>query len=238
MMRAGSGIGREICRVLAREGAQVVATDRNIKTVEETVATLEGIEHVPLNVDVTDRKHVEIAFKHVVKQFLKPPSIIVNAAGITRDNFLMKLSDYDFDDVININLKGSFLVMQIAARTMIEANASKDSSIINVSSIVGKYGNIGQSNYSASKAGVIAMTKTASMELGQFGIRVNAILPGFIETSMTANVPDNVKKILIKKIQLQRIGKPQEVAEVVAFLASNRSSYVNGTAIEITGGMY
>lgn len=121
-----------------------------------------------MNVEITDRKNVETAFRDVVKQFSKPPSIIVNAAGITQDNFLVKLSDHDFDNVINVNLKGTFLIMQTAARAMIEANATKDSSIINLSSIVGKYGNIGQSNYSASKAGVVAMTKTASMEFGQY----------------------------------------------------------------------
>lgn len=111
---------------------------------------------------------METAFKHVLKQFSRPPTVIVNSAGITRDNFLIKLSDNNFDDVINVNLKGTFLVMQTAVKTMIEANATKDSSIINIGSIIGKKGNIGQSNYSASKAGVVAMTKSASMEFGQY----------------------------------------------------------------------
>ncbi|XP_012525841.1 estradiol 17-beta-dehydrogenase 8 [Monomorium pharaonis] len=235
---AGSGIGREVCRVFAREGATVVATDQNIKTAEETVATLEGAGHAALNVQVTDRNSVETAFKHVLKQFSRPPTIIVNSAGITRDNFLVKLSDNNFDDVINVNLKGTFLVMQTAVKAMMEANATKNSSIINISSIVGKRGNIGQSNYCASKAGVVAMTKSASMEFGQFGIRVNVVLPGFIDTPITATVPDKVKDLFIKNIPLQRLGKPQEVAEVIAFLASDKSSYVNGASIEVTGGMY
>ncbi|CAL1684896.1 unnamed protein product [Lasius platythorax] len=234
---AGSGIGREVCRVLAREGANVVAADQNVKTAQETVATLEGAEHIALNIHVNDRNSVETAFKDVVKQFSKPPTIIVNSAGITRDNFLAKLSDNDFDDVINVNLKGTFLIMQAAVKAMIEGNATKDSSIINVSSIIATRGNIGQSNYSASKAGVIAMTKSASMEFGQFGIRVNTVLPGFIDTPMTAIVPDKVKEMFIKRIPLQRLGKPQEVAEVIVFLASDRSSYINGTSIEVTGGM-
>lgn len=121
-----------------------------------------------MNVQVTDRASVEAAFKDVLKQFSRPPTIIVNSAGITRDNFLVKLSDNNFDDVINVNLKGTFLIMQTAVKAMIEANATKDASIINISSIIGKLGNIGQCNYSASKAGVVAMTKSASMELGQY----------------------------------------------------------------------
>lgn len=121
-----------------------------------------------MNVQVADRASVEAAFKDVLKQFSRPPTIIVNSAGIVRDNFLVKLSDNNFDDVINVNLKGTFLIMQTAVKAMIEANATKDASIINISSIVGKQGNIGQSNYSASKAGVVAMTKSASMELGQY----------------------------------------------------------------------
>lgn len=125
-------------------------------------------QHVALRVQVSDRENVERAFKEVTKRFSKPPTVVVNAAGITRDNFLVKLSDNDFDDVIDVNLKGTFLVTQVAARTMIEANATKNASIINISSIVCKIGNIGQTNYGASKAGVISMTKCASMELGQY----------------------------------------------------------------------
>ncbi|XP_014482729.1 PREDICTED: estradiol 17-beta-dehydrogenase 8-like [Dinoponera quadriceps] len=234
---AGSGIGREVCRVLAREGAKVVATDQNIKTAQETVNTLEGDGHIALYVQVTNEESIQAAFKDVTKQFLKPPTVIVNAAGIVRDNFLVKLSVDDFDNVINVNLKGTFMVMQTAVKAMIEANTTKDSSIINVSSIIGKQGNIGQANYSASKAGVIGITKTACMEFGKLGVRVNAVLPGFIETPMIASVPDNVKAMFTKRVALQRIGMPHEVAEVIAFLASDRSSYMSGASIEITGGM-
>lgn len=129
-----------------------------------------GARHVALKLQVTKRDDIERAFRDITRQFLKSPSIIVNSAGITCDNFLIKLSDNDFDNVININLKGTFMIMQTAAKAMIESNATKDSSIINVSSIIGARGNIGQSNYSASKAGVIAMTKSASMEFGQYVI--------------------------------------------------------------------
>lgn len=133
-----------------------------------TQFSIAGTEHIALNVRVNDRNSVETAFKDVIKQFSKPPTIIVNSAGITRDNFLVKLSDNDFDDVIDVNLKGTFLIMQTAVKAMIEGNTTKDSSIINVSSIIATHGNIGQCNYSASKAGVIAMTKSASLEFGQY----------------------------------------------------------------------
>ncbi|GAB1868855.1 Estradiol 17-beta-dehydrogenase 8 [Camponotus japonicus] len=233
---AGSGIGREVCRVLAREGANVVAADQNIKTAQETVASLEGTEHIALHINVEDRNSVETAFKDVVKEFSKPPTIIVNSAGIARKIFLMNLDDSNFDDIINVNLKGTFLVMQTAVKMMIEGNATENSSIINISSIAAKRSYVGYSTYSASKAGVIAMTKCASLEFGQFGIRVNAVLPSFIETPMTAHVSDEDREMLIKKIPLQRWGKPDEVAEVIVFLASDRSSYINGASIEVTGG--
>ncbi|KAL2737335.1 estradiol 17-beta-dehydrogenase 8 [Vespula maculifrons] len=235
---AGSGIGRETCRVLAREGAKVIAADQNIKTAEETINILNGSDHIALSVNVTNPRNVEQVFKHIVNQFSTSPTIIVNSAGITRDNFLLKLSEIDFDNVVNVNLKGTFLVMQSAVKAMIETGTTEGSSIINVSSIIGKLGNIGQGNYSASKAGVEALTKTASMEFGKLGIRVNAVLPGFIDTPMTATVPDNVKNMFIKRIPFERMGKPNEVAEVIAFLASSRSSYVNGASIEVTGGMH
>ncbi|XP_035739866.1 estradiol 17-beta-dehydrogenase 8-like [Vespa mandarinia] len=235
---AGSGIGRETCRVLAREGAKVIAVDQNIQAAEETINIIKGTDHVALNVNVTNPNSIVQAFKHIVNQFSISPTIIVNSAGITRDNFLLNLSETDFDNVMNVNLKGTFLVMQSAVKAMIESGTTEGSSIINVSSIIGKLGNIGQGNYSASKAGVEALTKTASMEFGKLGIRVNAVLPGFINTPMTATVPDNVKNIFIKRIPLERMGKPSEVAEVIAFLASNKSSYVNGASIEVTGGLH
>lgn len=235
---AGSGIGREVCQVLAREGAKVIAADRNIRAVQETITFLKGSDHLALDVDVSNPHKIAKTFKNIVDKFSTAPTIVVNSAGITRDNFLLKLNETEFDDVINVNLKGTFLVMQSAVNAMIETGTTEGSSIVNVSSITGKVGNIGQSNYSASKAGVEALTKTASIEFGKLGIRVNTVLPGFIETPMTATVPDNVKNIFVKRISLERIGKPNEVAEVIAFLASNKSSYVTGASIEVTGGMH
>ncbi|EFN74828.1 Estradiol 17-beta-dehydrogenase 8 [Camponotus floridanus] len=233
---AGSGIGREVCRVLSREGANIVAADQNIKTAQETIASLEGAEHIALHINVEDRISVKAALD-VIKQFSKPPTIIVNSAGIYRKNILTEVDDNTFNDVININLKGTFLVMQTAVKAMIEGNVTKNSSIINISSLAATHRDVGLSIYSASKAGVIAMTKCASLEFGHLGIRINAVLPGFIETPMTAHISDESREMLIKQIPLQGLGQPEDVAEVIAFLASDKSSYINGASIEISGGI-
>ncbi|XP_017789481.1 PREDICTED: estradiol 17-beta-dehydrogenase 8-like [Habropoda laboriosa] len=235
---AGSGIGKEVCRILARQGANVVASDRNAKSAEEIIESLHDLKHLALNLDVTNEQSVKEAFKNVISKYSTPPTIIINSAGITRDQFILKLTKNNFEQVLDVNLKGTFFVMQTAVKEMIDADVSKCGSIVNLSSIIGKVGNMGQANYAASKAGVIALTKTASLEFGPFGIRVNTVLPGFIETPMTDSVPDNVKQMFIKKIPLHRMGKPEEVAEVITFLASSKSSYVNGTSIEVTGGMH
>ncbi|XP_024943985.1 estradiol 17-beta-dehydrogenase 8 [Cephus cinctus] len=234
---AGSGIGRAVCRVLAREGAQVIATDQNIKTAEETVSTLTGTGHLSLEIDVSSSQSVDNVLKKTLDTFAKPPTIVVNSAGITRDNFLLKLDENDFDRVLQVNLRGTFLVIQKIVNILIEAKQSNGTSIVNMGSIIGKFGNIGQVNYGASKAGVENITKTAAAEFGKFGVRVNTVLPGFISTPMTDVVPDKIKEIFMNKIALRRLGKPEEVAELVLFLASDRSSYINGASIEITGGM-
>ncbi|XP_076755975.1 (3R)-3-hydroxyacyl-CoA dehydrogenase [Xylocopa sonorina] len=235
---AGSGIGREICRVLAKRGATVIGADRNLKSVQETVTSLNGSKHLALNVEVSNEQSIKEAFKHAISKYKIPPTIIVNSAGITRDQFILNLTNEEFDEVINVNLKGTFYMIKTAVQEMIDADVQKGASIVNISSIIAKIGNMGQANYAASKAGVVALTKTAALEFGQYGIRVNTVLPGFIETPMTETVPDNVKHMFVKKIALKRMGKPEEVAEVVTFLASDKSSYVNGASIEVTGKMY
>lgn len=210
--------------------------------------------------DVASSKSVAASLKEILTVFNAPPSILVNAAGISKDNFIFNMSEEEFDDVININLKvvltsdtissthsnilflhriqmqGTFLMMQSFAKAMVEYEV-KDGSIVNISSIMGKIGSHGLANYSASKAGVDAMTKTASKEFGKHGIRVNSILPGFIATPMTDPLPDKIKDLFIKTCALRRFGEPSEVGEVIAFLASQRSSYVNGATVECTGGM-
>jgi len=236
---AGSGIGRATCQVLAREGASIVAADRNLNTAKETVDLISNSspnkDHLSLSIDVSQSTSVKDALSKILDVYKKPPTIVVNCAGITRDNFLLKLSEADFEEVIDVNLKGTFLVTQTFAQAIVERQIP-NASIINIASIVGKYGNIGQANYCASKAGVELFTKTAAKEFGQFGIRCNTILPGFIKSPMTDAVPDKVKEKFMSVIACKRLGDPQEVAEVITFLASERSSYVNGASIEVTGG--
>ncbi|XP_053988207.1 estradiol 17-beta-dehydrogenase 8 isoform X1 [Hylaeus volcanicus] len=234
---AGSGIGREVCRLLAKQGSKVIAADRNLQTAQETVDTLNDSNHLALQLEVSNLSSVKEAFKSAINKYSKPPTIVVNSAGITRDQFILKLSEDEFDRVLDVNLKGTFLVIQTAVKEMIDADVNRGSSIVNVGSIISVNGNMGQANYAASKAGVEALSKTATLEFGQFGIRVNTVLPGFIETPMTDIVPDNVKQMFIKRISLRRMGKPSEVAEVITFLASSKSSYVNGASINVTGGM-
>ncbi|XP_046406582.1 estradiol 17-beta-dehydrogenase 8 [Ischnura elegans] len=234
---AGSGIGRATCAALSREGASIVAADRDEKNAKLTIQSLkDNAKNISVEVDVKDSSSVQRMFEEVKKHFQKPPSVIVNSAGITRDSFLLKMEESHFDDVINVNLKGTFLVIQTAAKALIDANMSDGASIVNIASIVGVHGNIGQANYSSSKAGVEALTKTAAKELSKFGIRCNAVVPGFIESPMTESVPEKVKLMVQAQIMLGRFGKPEEVAEVISFLASNRSSYINGASIEVTGG--
>ncbi|XP_015113865.1 estradiol 17-beta-dehydrogenase 8 [Diachasma alloeum] len=235
---AGGGIGRAVCRALAKEGADIIAADENIRTAKETISDLTSSNHLPIQIDVSNAASVDDALKKVVGHFSRAPTIVVNAAGITRDNFLLKLPVEDFEKVIDVNLKGTFLVTKACVNSMIEGNVSRGGSVVNIASIVGKTGNIGQSNYCASKAGVEAFTKTASMEFGKFGVRVNAVLPGIIETAMIETIPSEVKQMFKSKIALGRMGKPEEVAELVLFLASPQSSYINGASVEITGGMH
>ncbi|RZB40632.1 estradiol 17-beta-dehydrogenase 8 [Asbolus verrucosus] len=235
---AGSGIGRAACKVLAREGASIIAADRNLNSAQETVSNISkesNQNHTSLNINVGDQTSITTALNKILEQHKKPPSIIVNSAGITRDNFLLKLSSDDFDEVININLKGTFMIIQTFSNAIIE-HGVQGGSIINIASTSGKYGNVGQANYSASKAGVEGLTRTAAKEFGKFGIRVNCVLPGMIATPMTNAVPGKVKEKFVKVIPLGRFGKPEEVAEVITFLASDKSSYVHGASIDISGG--
>uniref|UniRef100_A0A1B0G0Y9 (3R)-3-hydroxyacyl-CoA dehydrogenase n=1 Tax=Glossina morsitans morsitans TaxID=37546 RepID=A0A1B0G0Y9_GLOMM len=227
---AGSGIGRSTSRLLTDYGAKVIAADSS------SSVDLNKLETIALEMNVASLESVSKAVESIYQQFKTTPSVIVNSAGITRDGYLLKMTEDDYDDVYKVNLKGTFLVTQQFAKAMIN-NGIKGGSIINISSIVAKLNNIGQSNYAASKAGVISLTEVASKEFGKFGIRVNSILPGYIDTPMVAVVPQHIKEEVAKRCPLGRMGEPTEVAEVIAFLASDRSSYVNGAAIEVTGGL-
>lgn len=190
----------------------------------------------PLEIDVSSMESVSNAVAKTCSQFKMAPSIVVNSAGITRDGYLLKMRESDYDDVYSVNLKGTFMVTQQFAKAMIE-HKTTGGSIVNISSIVAKMNNIGQANYAATKAGVISFTEVASKEFGKFGIRVNAILPGYINTPMVSVVPDKIKEQVVARCPLGRLGDPSEIAEVIAFLASDKSSYINGAAIEVTGGL-
>ncbi|EDW81946.1 uncharacterized protein Dwil_GK25534 [Drosophila willistoni] len=232
---AGSGIGRATCRLLARDGAKIIAADRNLQAAEETAKELNSA--VALQLDVSSDESVKGAVARAVAQWQQAPHIIVNSAGITRDNYLLKMPTADFDDVFNVNLRGTFLVTQHFARAMIAEEQQRGGSIVNLSSIVARMNNVGQANYAATKAGVISFTEVASKEFGKFRIRVNCVLPGYIDTPMVAVVPDKIKEQVVQRCPLGRMGKPDEIAEVIAFLASEKASYVNGAAIEVTGGL-
>ncbi|KAL7745401.1 hypothetical protein ACLKA6_015413 [Drosophila palustris] len=233
---AGSGIGRATCRILARDGAKVIAADRNLAAAQETAKQIGAERAAALEVDVSSVQSVQSAVTAALAQFQQAPSIVVNSAGITRDGYLLKMPERDYDDVYSVNLKGTFLVTQQFAKAMIEQQLSH-CSIVNLSSIVARMNNVGQANYAATKAGVISFTEVASKEFGKFGIRVNCILPGYIDTPMVAVVPDKIKEQVVQKCPLGRLGQPDEIAEVIAFLASQKSAYVNGAAIEVTGGL-
>ena len=189
--------------------------------------------------DISQRQSVVTLADELFSRTRTYPTIIVNAAGITRDALLLKMREEDFDDVIRVNLKGTYLINQIfCQRLLTQKPIDLKASIINVASIVGKYGNVGQCNYTASKAGVEAMTKSMAKELGRIGIRVNAILPGFIQTPMTDKIPDKIKEKLLTNVPMNRMGTVDEIAQVCLFLASNKmSGYVNGASIDVTGGL-
>ncbi|SPP88524.1 estradiol 17-beta-dehydrogenase 8 [Drosophila guanche] len=233
---AGSGIGRATCRLLARDGAKVIAADRNLESAKETAQELGAERSAALQVDVSSATSVQAAVAEALLKFKQAPSIVVNSAGITRDGYLLKMPERDFDEVYSVNLKGTYLVTQYFAKAMIEQQL-QGGSIVNLSSIVARMNNMGQANYAATKAGVISFTEVAANEFGKFGIRVNCILPGYIDTPMVAVVPEAIRQQVVQRCPVGRLGKPEEIAEVIAFLASAKASYVNGAAIEVTGGL-
>ncbi|XP_060842259.1 estradiol 17-beta-dehydrogenase 8 [Rhopalosiphum padi] len=231
---AGGGIGRAICRVMAREGATVVAADLNIKNVQTTVEELTGEGHKSYQLDVSDVESVTKVLKQVFTDYSAPPTVVVNAAGITRDNFMLKMSVQDFESVFNVNVKGTFLITQTICKELVEKNLS--GSIVNIGSIVAQRGNKGQCNYSASKAAVEIFSKTVALEMARHNIRCNTVLPGFTVSPMTDMIPGNIKEFFKTAIPMNRFAESEEIAEVVTFLASEKSSYITGTSIPVSGG--
>lgn len=233
---ASRGIGRAIALNLAEMGANLVLNYRSSSaSVEEVIREIEakGVKVVAVQGDVSSFKDAEKVIKTAVESF-GTLDILVNNAGITKDGLLVRMKEIDFDSVINVNLKGAFNCIRHASALMIKQRSGK---IINISSVVGITGNAGQINYSAAKAGVIGMTKTAAKELASRGITVNAVAPGFIKTDMTEKLSDKVKESMKGIIPLKALGKPEDVASVVGFLASQGADYVTGQVINVDGGM-
>lgn len=232
---AGQGIGREIALTLAREGAAVVIADVNAQIAEKTAQEVQllGIQSLAQKVDVSQPGEVEEMVNKILDKFGKI-DILINNAGITRDNLILRMKEDEWDAVIAINLKGTFNCLKAVAKPMVKARSGK---IVNVASIIGIAGNAGQANYAASKAGVIALTKSAAKELAIRGINVNAVAPGFIQTAMTDVLPDAVKAEMLKKIPLAKLGTVADVAQAVLFLAGSESDYITGQVIVIDGGM-
>ncbi|WP_042845602.1 3-oxoacyl-ACP reductase FabG [Providencia rettgeri] len=228
------GIGFAIAQVLAEEGAKVVISDLSMSSGEESAKQLQekGYEVVFIPCDISKRDQVNELFLKT-KEHFGTIDVLVNNAGINRDGMLHKLTDDDWDKVIDINLKGTFNCMQEAAKLMREQGSGR---IVNISS-ASWLGNVGQANYAASKAGVIGLTKTACRELARKGVTVNAICPGFIDTDMTRGVPEKVWDIMISKIPAGFAGDPRDVGQCVAFLASDKARYINGEVINVGGGM-
>ncbi|MFP6637713.1 MAG: 3-oxoacyl-[acyl-carrier-protein] reductase [Nitrospinaceae bacterium] len=229
------GIGRTISEELAQKGAHVVLGDVNLEGAQATADAINksGGSASAVKIDVSNPAEVKQVFDYILKD-KKPVDIVVNNAGITRDGLMIRMKEVDWDSVLNINLKGSFLCSQQAAKQMMK---QKSGAIVNIASIVGVMGNYGQANYSASKAGVIGLTKTLAREVASRGIRVNAVAPGFIDTEMTRVLEESVREKLIEQIPLARLGLPDDVARCVSFLVSDRSSYITGQVINVNGGM-
>ena len=212
----------------------LLGRDRNkLESQRDELSKINKTNITTLEVDLRDAEHLKKAIEDVVKSWGRI-DILVNNAGLTKDNIILRMSDQDWDDVINTNLKAAFITCKAVSKQMIR---QKSGSIINISSVVGKIGNKGQSNYVASKAGMDGLTKTLSKELGGRGINVNSIAPGYIETNMTSNLNDDIKNELLNKISLNRFGKPGEVASLVNFLISKDAAYITGQVINLDGGM-
>lgn len=234
---AARGIGKSIAEALAKKGASVVICDimaEEAKKTADEISSNHGVKTYALSFDVSKSEDVERAFKDILERMSRI-DILVNNAGITRDALLIRMKEEEWDSVIEINLKGAFLCSKEAVKIMSKQRYGR---IINISSVVAFTGNPGQANYSASKAGLVGLTKTIAKEYASRNITVNAVAPGFIMTKMTETLPENVKTEMLRAIPLGRFGTVEDVANAVVFLASPNSGYITGQVIHVNGGMY
>ncbi len=231
----GAGIGKAIALELARCGADVAICGRRPEPLAETAAEIEALGRRVFTgqVDVADSASVVSFVANAIKEFGKI-DILVNNAGVTKDNLLMRMTEEEWDAVLDTNLKGAFLFSKALARPMMK---QRGGAIVNIASVVAQIGNAGQCNYSASKAGLIAMTKSMAKELASRGIRVNAVAPGFITSRMTDAIPDDLKVKMLEHIPAARFGNPEDVAKAVAFLCSSDASYITGQTLAVNGGL-
>ena len=233
---AAQGIGRAIVLLLAQKGADIIVSDINLEKAEETTKEIEAIGRrtMAIRADVANTNDVERMVEAILERFGQI-DILVNNAGIAKDKLILRMTEEDWDAVLNVNLKGTFNCTKAVVRHMSKQRRGK---IVNIASVVGQMGNVGQANYSASKAGVIGFTKTIAREFAQRGINVNAIAPGYIETPMTEALPEKAKEELKRMIPMERLGRPEDVAKAVFFLVSDASNYITGQVLNVNGGIY
>ena len=230
---ASGGIGNSIIKRLNEEGANILASGTRIEKLEELKKNFEGIKI--LKFDILQSDKIEEFIENATKELGGSLDCIVNNAGITQDNLAIRMSLDEWQKVIDINLTSTFLMSKFAIKKMLKNKSGK---IVNITSVVGHTGNVGQANYTASKAGIIAMSKSLAIEYAKKNININCISPGFIKTAMTDKIDDKFKETIISKIPSARLGEPDDIANAVVFLSSNQSSYINGETLHVNGGMY
>tara|TARA_B100000900_G_scaffold399892_1_gene402943 strand:- start:18 stop:755 length:738 start_codon:yes stop_codon:yes gene_type:complete len=230
---ASGGIGNSIIKRLNEEGANILASGTRIEKLEELKKNFEGIKILKFDISQSDK--IEEFIENATKELGGDLDCIVNNAGITQDNLAIRMSLNEWQKVIDINLTSTFLMSKFAIKKMLKNKSGK---IVNITSVVGHTGNVGQANYTASKAGIIAMSKSLAIEYAKKNININCISPGFIKTAMTDKIDDKFKETIISKIPSARLGEPDDIANAVVFLSSNQSSYINGETLHVNGGMY